>query len=346
MAYKNLINETVIEKTNGAWFTHFRDFLCARDATHNYAATGIGWTLLDSSYATDEDNPVSTDWIIVSSTGENGDEQLYFKFEVYSTAYLRASAFLYYDGDTHTGTRATGYAYALYTLADNWEKIWIYGDLDAVSIMVEQSSSTHLCDGTWFGKYNSTIDEGPQTIALALTQGNDVAITVGDVTSEAYAVGKYAFLYDNDNCNRALIKTNNGSDTITCDITNSFTAGAKLRTIIPYNVEHDDNGFILLAAASHKEVFNTDGVYNLGTIRLNPAVPTTTTFDPNKYGQYAVVELNVYVNAANKGNMYKFKNILYSARYVTMEPFDMIELEGSNYRLLEMSSFNYYFLEV
>ena len=67
MAYANLIKQPC--NNVAEIFKHCRDFVCRRNGSYDYSTSGIGWSLVDSSYATDEHNPASGDWFVVYSAG-------------------------------------------------------------------------------------------------------------------------------------------------------------------------------------------------------------------------------------------------------------------------------------
>ena len=102
MAYANLVNQSCIGFTEEA-FQRIRDFICKRNGTYDYSATGIGWTLHDSYYATDEDNCAIGDWFVVKSVGESGDEDLYFKIKWHEADHMSLQGMLYWNAITDTG---------------------------------------------------------------------------------------------------------------------------------------------------------------------------------------------------------------------------------------------------
>ncbi len=96
MAYKNLLNIDCADKKE--FFCRMRDFICKRNGTYDYSSTGIGWTLHDSSYAVDEDNPAANDWYVICSPGEGGKDDMYFKiaWNGSQTNNITISGFLYH----------------------------------------------------------------------------------------------------------------------------------------------------------------------------------------------------------------------------------------------------------
>jgi hypothetical protein len=228
MAYKNIVNQNCAGFTE-EFFQRLRDFVCKRNGTYDYSATGIGWTLHDSYYATDEDNCAIGDWYVISSVGELGSDALYFKIKWHGADHINIQGMLYWNAGTDTG-------YCKYPAADTHDVLmvddnlafpmWVYGDLDQIAIVTKPATEYY---GAVFGKgIDPPYDETVATCSGALSSGNDITIVVDLVTSE-WAVDRYLFIHDTAHVEKIKIKTLNvGTKTLTADLVNSYLANSKL----------------------------------------------------------------------------------------------------------------------
>lgn len=237
MAYKNLVDAVASDKAEA--FCHIRDFLCKRNGTYDYSTTGIGWTLVDSSYAVDEDSPQLNDWFVIYSAGESGDEDMYYQF-VWTSGYFRVKGYQSWDATAHDGGNK-------YLDANNFTfldaktsaYISVYGDLDSVAVIVLDSTDY---DGCFFGlledAYDTLVNE-VATCPSALTSGSDVSITV-DAVPSSWEVGREIFIRTTHTNNSATVEVEKTTiktlvgNTITADLSNSYTANSKLSVVIPY----------------------------------------------------------------------------------------------------------------
>lgn len=245
MAYKNLIAEVLDASSETEWFMRMRDFLCARNGTYDYSTTGIGWTLHDYSYAVDEDNVAINDYIVLFSAGEDGGEQMYYQF-ILINDYIRIRGWQYWNNSTHTGSGINYYRDNAMKIGADPEEMYIYGDLNFVHMSaVGVDGNTNWYNGA-FGCLDTrhlialedmgTGTRNIQVCTSSLSSGSDVEITVSDSTSKLWKVGCHLMIMDNTNFERITVKTNDNVDTITADLTNSYSANAKICTSFPYYV--------------------------------------------------------------------------------------------------------------
>ena len=239
MAYANLVDQNCAGFTEEA-FQRIRDFICKRNGTYDYSTTGIGWTLHDSHYATDEDNCAIGDWFVVKSVGESGDEDLYYKITWYAANNINIHGMLYWDAATDTAYKTYGSTSAQIVVADDdlAFPIWIYGDLDQVIIGSLVSSVYHFCS---FGRtVDLPYDDTVATCSSSLSSGNDVSITVDAIPGE-WAVDRYLFIRDNAEIDKIKIKTlDAGTKTITADLAHNFSAGSKLCADMYYQCSYSN----------------------------------------------------------------------------------------------------------
>lgn len=243
MAYKTLA--AVSCATAEEAFQRFRDFLCDRDGTYSYAGSGIGWTLHDAVYAVDEDNLTVNDYIVVHSTGESGDEDMYVRIVWSTSDQLKPYLHTYWDAGTHTGYGDV-YINTYYAAQfEDGETLYVYGDLDWFGVEESNLHNAFMAAGVLDYRVHTRHVE--DVTNGALTAGSDVTIQMADTTHTEYAVSGYLFIKDTQGSGqfeKIQVKTNNGSNTITADLTNSYSAAAKICSIFPYWMNPRDANFI------------------------------------------------------------------------------------------------------
>jgi|LGVF01.2.fsa_nt_gb hypothetical protein len=271
MAYVNLINQVVADKTEA--FCRLRDFIAKRNGTYDYSTTGIGWTLIDSSYSVDEDNPQSGDWVVFSSVGEDSTEDLYFRFK-WGTTDFDFNGFLYWNPTTHIGLVA--YASAVNKIEFNNTDInvptYIYGDLDSIFVIFIPSTIPYSgFIGRLESPFSSRDDTKGNCTSGALIAGSDKSITLDSIPSE-WVVGGSLYIWSSDstttNIEKVEIKTI-VSNTITVDLTKAYSSGAKLSQHCGYS-GNDTTGNNLMQ--SYKSIINAYGVSGTLNYSHYPAI--------------------------------------------------------------------------
>lgn len=249
MAYVNLLD---VQTTS--WeqiFQHIRDFICKRNGTFDYSTTGIGWTLHDAVYATDENNISVNDYVVVKTTGELGTDEIYIRIYVSLAGYIRMTGYLSWDNSTHTGSTiywgSTGHSLRI----DTSDGLWIYGDLDWVTIINNQADANAAKYATGLGRLTNTmVDSTIQTTTSAVSSGTDVVIPVTDSTSNDWKINDRLYIKDDTNVESFIVKTNNGSNQITADLTNSYATNAYISTVFPYALDRYHNYFLYTSSYS------------------------------------------------------------------------------------------------
>jgi hypothetical protein len=299
MAYVNLVNQNCVGFTEEA-FQRMRDFICKRNGTYDYSATGIGWMLHDSHYTVDEDNCQIGDWFVVKSVGDSGDEDLYFKFKWHEADHINIQGMLYWNVGTDTGYKkypASETTDILMCDDDLAFLVWIYGDLNQVIIITKPTTTYY---GALFGcardlPYDTTV----ATCSGALNSGNDISITVDAVPSE-WAVDRYLFIRDTAEIDKIKIKTLVGN-VITADLAHNFLAGSKLCADLlymgPYNNRFDQYQYCLI---NHAEVEATL------VIKITSAIPSYC--DPDEMNDEPIGE-SISLAYSSIGYMGKLWNI-------------------------------------
>lgn len=229
MSYVNLVAQAVADGEE--YFQHLRDFVCKRNGTFDHSATGIGWTLIDESYAVDEDNLTDGDWVVIKSVGESGDEDMYYELMYETTTYMiQVRGFLYWNDTTHAGVLPFNTNPLAMATAAGVDTMYIYGDLDAFIVVHKYGA---LYQPFYIGKVIDNMY--PDTVANCsgvLTAGSDVSITLDAIPSE-WQVGQNIFIRDDAHLEKIEIKTL-GSLVLTADLVNSYAAGSKLRADFQY----------------------------------------------------------------------------------------------------------------
>lgn len=245
MAYKNLVLQACASKVE--FFCRMRDFICARNGTYDYTTTGIGWTLHDSSYAVDEDNPAINDWVVLKSVGENSKEDIYLQVKWLSGS-IAVYGWQYWNNTTHAGVHQYNTAIN-FTIAESGSyELSVYGDLDFV-VVIESINTTY--DYLVFAGclINQLYDNTVAISAAPLSSGSDIGITLDAVPSSWY-VGQRVFIRDDANIDIITIKTIAG-DVITADLAHTFAAGSKLRADVPYIVNSSASSLSVYSMVGH-----------------------------------------------------------------------------------------------
>lgn len=340
MSYANIVQISCADKKEA--FCRMRDFICKRNGTYDYSATGIGWNLWDSSYAVDENNPAINDWFVIKSAGESTKEDLYFRF-LWSSGYIQVHGFQAWNPTAHTGgnqynTITTAWAVAEVLVP----QLWVYGDLDSVFICTKAAADTDVrC--TVFGKAQKPwayLDDQVAVCSSALTAGSDVSITV-DTVPAGWAVGREVFIRTTHTdatatvkIEKITIKTLVGS-TITADLTNSYTANSKLTDHVGYFCNNN------YALGTTNLLINAAGTVSTGTtaVSYDTAVASANN-DPGAYeARYGMAEVGLDSTTGFAG---KIKNV-YRVALGTLALFDVLaEADGTQWRYIKVYSTTYY----
>ena len=260
MSYKNIVLVSCADKKE--FFCRMRDFLCQRNGTYDYSTTGIGWTLHDSSYAADEDNPAVNDWIVIKSTGENGKEDIYLQIK-WTTNGISVYGWLYWNNSTHAGVHQYGSSSSMTVAESGSYELSVYGDLSFI-IIIESSNTTYDYLAYAGCVINQVYDNTVAISAGALSSGSDVTISLDAVPASWY-VGQRIFIRDDAGIDIITIKSISGND-ITADLSSNYAAGCKLRADFPYvvnNIATSMNGYAMIGhnstvALSYSAVYNTN----------------------------------------------------------------------------------------
>lgn len=292
MAYANLVQINCADKKEA--FCRMRDFICKRNGTYDYSATGIGWTLWDSSYAGTESTPAINDWFVIKSAGESTKEDLYFKF-TWTSGYIQVFGYQAWDPTAHAGANQYNTTLTNFVVAEALvPQLWVYGNLDFIFVCTKASADTDV-RYTLFGKTQKPwfyLNDQVAICSSALSLGNDVSITV-DAVPAGWAVGRQIFIrttHTNANTTvkieKITIKTLNGL-VITADLTNSYTANSRLTDHVGYWCS---NSATVLGTGN--TLIDPSGVVSSGStvISFNSEVAGTNN-DPGSYeNRYGLAE--------------------------------------------------------
>ena len=224
MSYANLVNQA--SASNAETFQRIRDFVCKRNGTYDYSASGIGWTLHDSSYAVNEDTLTANDWVVFKSVGESGKHNLYFKL-TYKSSAMDLVGYLYWNNSTHAGVRATGTHSSNINTPGGATTFWLYGDLDAVILSYTNGASRFLAmfgtikDGEAF--YDNTI----ATSVGSVSAGSNVVVTL-DYVPVAVPAGAKVYLWDDSSCEICTVVSKDATTVTLATVGTSKAAGCRL----------------------------------------------------------------------------------------------------------------------
>lgn len=221
MAYNNLTN--IIVESLDDYFQHIRDFMCSRNGTYDYSASGIGWTLHDSSYSVDEDTLTSGDYFVMYSSGEDGTRDIYIKIEFRGSATaMYFHGYNYWNNVTHTGTGLHGGTGVSPTSP---EELNLYGDLNSATAL-GLTSGQHWPQN--FGMMPLGFrDTTVVTCAHDLASGASTVATLSAVPT-SFKVGNNISVRDNNSVERAEIIAISGND-VTLSLTNSYANADNIR---------------------------------------------------------------------------------------------------------------------
>ena len=225
MARRQLLNVSCASTTL-VW-RHVIDFLLARNGIADYSASGLGWTLHDSSFAVNIDAPAVGDWVVVTSAGEDGKQRLALQL-VFST--LANSIIMCRSGvGWNASTNAWSGSYpstnqAGGPIAGSAFTVWIFGTLDAINIIIGNGTTNYL---RHYGLADQTMySQEVMSASGSLTYGTGRVVTVDAVVSGA-AVGMSVIVRDGVSCEKTQISAISGNN-LTMDLANSYSAGASL----------------------------------------------------------------------------------------------------------------------
>lgn len=224
MSYASLIN--VASASNQESFQRIRDFLGKRNGTYDYSASGIGWTLHDSSYAVSGDTLTAGDWVVFTSAGESGRQALYVQF-VYQATYIKMQGWLYWNSATHAGVRQLGSSSNTIYTPSGACTLWVLGDLDAFYVANTNGTTNYLvgcgCIKPGDGLYDNTIAIAP----AAVSTGTSVVVPV-DVVPAAWRPGQKLYHWDTANINIVTVEAVGASSVTLASVSSSKLAGSRL----------------------------------------------------------------------------------------------------------------------
>ena len=237
MSYANLVSQVCTN--NAEAFKRIRDFVCKRSGSYDYSSTGIGWTLHDAVYATDEDTVAFNDYFVIYSPGEDGDQDIYIKI-TYISGYINVHTYLYWNNSTHVGVQAS-ITNSNFTATNSTAlTLWVYGDLDSLFLVVKDGSTYYAiiaghCPDSQFAT-------GVATSSGAVSSGSAVVVTV-DAVPEGWAAGRKIYIRDTAHVEICTISAISGTDVTLAKVTNSYAAGCKLQGEVSYYCGGSNNVF-------------------------------------------------------------------------------------------------------
>lgn len=223
MSYANLISQICTD--NADEFKRIRDFVCKRNGSYDYSTTGIGWTLHDAVYATDQDSVSFGDYFVAYSPGEDGDQDIYVKI-TYLSGYISVHAYLYWNNSTHSGVQAATTTNNFTATNSLTATLWVYGDLDCLVFVAKYGTVYYAVSAGHFP--DSQFATSVATSAYSVSSGSSVVISV-DTVPTGFSVGRKIYIRDNAAVEICEITDISGTDITVDSLSNSYSAGCKLQ---------------------------------------------------------------------------------------------------------------------
>ncbi len=342
MAYKNLLNVNVTSKKEV--FSRWRDFICARNGTYDYSTTGIGWTLFDSSYAVDEDNPQLNDWCVFYSPGEGGDDDMYIRMS-WASSYMNFHLFQAWDPTTHTGANQVNTSTTLAQVSDTTSNsyLWVYGNLDYILPIFDKdvTYSYPTIMGRALPIYPGLTGVAGIS-ASSLTAGSGVSVTLDAIPSHWF-IGMDVYVrttHTNDNSTvkieKSTIITLSGN-IITVDLVNSYTTGCKFSDHVGLFAQNSTISYSTVVS-----LILPDGTLIQSTpMLITPNLPVSN-YDPESFSDFVGIYQTLLTHASGcPGYLDKYcKTGTFNAFYTIHDL--LLEVDGTKWRCHKFYS-NLYF---
>lgn len=294
-------------------FQRLRDYLCSRNGTYDYSATGLGWTLLDSSYTVDENNCGINDWFIVYSPGEDGQRDVYHRIRWPVANYIMVDGYLHWNAITHTGTQRYYHHYNIVCDDDGIGTMWIYGNLNQYQVYMKWGTTYYgfyggLLTNLWYNNEMTTLTE-------AAPSGSDVVIRLSNLPTDDWEIGKKVYIYDANHIEMVQIKDrDNVLKEVTVDLISSYAIGAKMCCNMPHFI-HGHFQHYMNASGHDRVICDKRGLNVQGAITTNKTITVNYMSPDPQNGDYSVTPITINSSASPHGyhgcceNMWSIDNI-------------------------------------
>ena len=200
----------------------------------------MGWTLYDDQFS-------ASDYYIMKSTAEGASEMPFYVQLMHGITAnkLTFRAYAWWDSSTHTGTCRLGTTDSEYYIGaddDSAFYIWVYGNLDLVSI-ISKVGTTY--EASCFGKVTRFWNvEG--VLQSNVTSGSNVVITLGSGEADAFIAGKTYQIVGANGEGRQPVTVDSidtGANTVTvASLSYDFDADSRIgQTPYPWLITHLKN---------------------------------------------------------------------------------------------------------
>jgi len=343
MAYRNLVN--IGSLTEAQVWRHVKDFLTSRNGIADYSASGLGWTLHDSSFAVNADTPTVGDWVVVSSAGEDGKQGLYYRI-IYSTlanSILQTRAGLYWNAATDAWVIPFVNADQKAGLTSGTSfTLYIYGDLDGFCILVGSGTTW---SARYFGLASGTMhDPTIATTTAAVTSGSNVVVPVDSVPA-SWVVGAWVFVRDQAKIERAAIAAVDGTNVTLATLANNYASGARIARDSVVLMTSGTGNLVNMFA----QIGRNGSVVSTGlALSASSLVATANDADPDLMNNcHLCVPVPMTQSAGAIGYYGCLRNLyMVSVTGITAGNVYADDATGATYRALLIGSFMYLFLEV
>lgn len=247
----------------------------------------IGWT--------DYDDQRASGYYVLYSDGESSDESIYIKIYTYSTAYLYARSYQYWDAAAHAGVHEGSVQTLFYGSSTGTFKI--YGDKDAFITYVSLSSV--YC---YYIGIPDRYDPVKTTTTSSISSGSSVTIPVTD--PYGFMVGSKYFIADDTNYDTVYIESVSiaGSTVTVTALDNSYSSGAVIgRSPKPTVILRITNG-------TNGDVIGTGQGYLSASYSLAQTVLVSRYETYTQFGEQAMIPIRVHVtNYTSSGHYFSSK---------------------------------------
>lgn len=240
MAYKQVINLSLVTDKPKTLFKHIRDFLTATGLYNS--TTGVGeWTITNSFYAVDASTLTDNDWVLLKTTGETGVWDFRVLMRVTSLGIQMWSGHGWGGLTTNTPTISNRIGASAEILAtfSAWTAAYIYADKNFCAIFVRAGTATYMHR---FGIAENVMPEymAPLPILSATTSGSNKVMSVSDSSNTLLAVGNRVCLFDytTGSENSQITANDTGTDMITVGANQyAYSTAGYICSFFPYLID-------------------------------------------------------------------------------------------------------------
>ena len=294
----------IVTNDKSATFRHIRDFLASQNGIADYSASGAGYTIVDSAYASGADTPAANDWCVLKSHGEAGSWPLWHKLTHGSGMAHSIKSYLAWDATTHKGW---GELYQ----SDNIQcgtagcTLHIHADLDEIHILIQPGNTGNLYWSPFFrlGPGQTLYSGQALQLADALPARSVPTVIALPAWPDWAQAGRKICNWDGKKMQAlAITAVNEPVQTITVASTQAMAAGSWLVEDICYGAPYNATANAPSTSGNLICMPNRSG----GLVRMpvNRVFPRLGTLGPDgKYGERLIAPIYVGLLGAVYGRL-------------------------------------------